>query len=117
MAGVSALPIWPAGSVLSEEDGVIGMAVRDGETAALVGDHVRLSRATISFQEAEYQGFVRQMVEECTGPYVLVGDEVTAFDLENEPTELRLQEPDVDLSTGKDRFSDRTCAASCTSRR
>lgn len=95
MAGVSVLPIWPTGSALSQEDGVVGIAVRDGETVARVGDHVRLSRATISFQEAENQGLVREMVEECTGPYVLVGDEVTAFDLENEITELRLSDPDI----------------------
>ena len=60
-----------------------------------MGDHIRLSRATISYKEAQDQGLIQGLSEECAGPYVLVGDEVTAFDPNNEPTELRLSDPDL----------------------
>ena len=95
MPGVSMLPIWPAGSSLNMEDAVLGISVRDGKISALVGDYVRLTHGTISYEEAQDRGLVRGIPEDCNGPYVLVGDEVTAFDLESEPTELRLQDPEV----------------------
>ena len=60
-----------------------------------MGDHIRLSRATVSYQEAQDQGLIQGLSEECAGPNFLVGDEVTAFDPNNEPTELRLSDPDV----------------------
>ena len=43
------------------------------------------------------QGLIQGLPEECAGPNFLVGDEVTAFDPNNEPTELRLSDPDVFL--------------------
>ena len=66
-----------------------------GRIAAHVGDHIRLSRATVRYQEAQDQGLIQGLSEDCAGPYVLVGDEVTAFDPNNEPTELRLSDPDL----------------------
>ena len=35
------------------------------------------------------------MSEDCTEPYLIVGDEVTVFDPKTEATELRLSDPDV----------------------
>ena len=66
-----------------------------GEIAATVGDHIRLSRATISYEEAQGQGLLRGMSVDCEGPHFLVGDEVTVFDPNTEPAELRLSDPEV----------------------
>ena len=38
---------------------------------------------------------VKGLSQDCLAPYLLVGDEVTAFDPKNEATELRLSDPDV----------------------
>ena len=103
MPAASVLPIWPAGSALRVEDAVAGIAVRGETVSALVGEHVRLTHGTISYEEAQDRGLVRGIPEDCNGPYVLVGDEVTAFNLENEPSELRLQAPDV-IFPGKGPF-------------
>ena len=91
----SSLLIWPSGYTLSAEDRVVRVADDNGRVAAHVGDHIRLSRATVSYKEAQDQGLLRGMTEECAGPYFLVGDEVTAFNPENELRELRLSDPDV----------------------
>ena len=93
--GRSNLLIWPSGYTLSAEDRVVRVADDNGRVAAHVGDHIRLSGATISFKEALDQGLLRSMSEDCAGPHFLVGDEVTAFDPDNEPRELRLSDPDV----------------------
>ena len=93
--GVSRLLIWPNGYTSNTEDVTIRIVDERGRIAAHVGDNIRLSRATVSFNEAQDRGLIRGMSEECSGPYLLVGDEVSAFDLGNEPTELRLSDPDV----------------------
>ena len=93
--GGSSLLIWPSGYTLSAEDRVVRIADGNGRIAAHVGDHIRLSRATVRYQEAQDQGLLRGMSENCGGPFYLVGDEVTAFDPENELRELRLSDPDV----------------------
>ena len=66
-----------------------------GRIAAHVGDHVRLSRAAVTYQRAMDLGLVKGLSKACAEPYFLVGDEVTAFDPRNEATELRLSDPDV----------------------
>ena len=93
--GVSRLPIWPNGFALSIELGVIRVVDRNGRIAAHVGDHIRLSSSTASYQEARDKDLVRGMPESCAGPYFLVGDEVTAFVPDHEPTEMRLSDPEV----------------------
>ena len=93
--GRASLLIWPSGFALNVERGVVRIVDSDGEIAASVGDHIRLSRATVSYQEATDQGLLRGMSEDCAGPFYLVGDEVTVFDPDNEPTELRLSDPDL----------------------
>ena len=93
--GGSSLLIWPSGYTLSAEDRVVRVSDDNGRVAARVGDHIRLSRATVSYKEARDQGLLRGMSEDCGGPFYLVGDEVTAFDPDNEPRELRLSDPDV----------------------
>ena len=93
--GGSSLLIWPSGYTLSVEDRVVRVADGNGRVAAHVGDHIRLSRATVSYKEAQDQGLIRGMSEYCGEPFYLVGDEVTAFDPDNEPRELRLSDPDV----------------------
>ena len=66
-----------------------------GRIAAHVGDHIRLSRAAVTSQQARDRGLIKGLSEDCAEPYFLVGDEVTAFDPKNEATELRLSDPDV----------------------
>ena len=46
-------------------------------------------------------GLVEGLSEDCTEPYLLVGDEVTVFDPKNEATELRLSDPDVLFLRGR----------------
>ena len=89
------LLIWPSAFTLDTEDGALRIVDENGRIAARVGDHIRLSRATVSYQEAQNQGLIQGLSEECAGPNFLVGDEVTAFDPNNEPTELRLSDPEV----------------------
>jgi len=66
-----------------------------GRAVAQVGDHIKLSRAGLPFEQAAERKLVRGLSEDCAGPYFLVGDEVTAFDPGSEATELRLSDPDV----------------------
>ena len=99
------LLIWPSAFTLDTEDGALRIVDENGRIAARVGDHIRLSRATVSYQEAQDQGLIQGLSEDCAGPYVLVGDEVTAFDPNNEPTELRLSDPGSHLSPANDHHS------------
>ena len=92
---LSRLLILPTAFTLDTEDGALRIIDGTGRVAAHIGDHVRFSGATISYQEAQNQGLIQGLSEECAGPNFLVGDEVTAFDPNNEPTELRLSDPDV----------------------
>ena len=89
------LLIWPGAFTLEAESGLVRIIDGHGSVAASVGDHVRLSRAALSYQQAMEQGLLKGLSEDCGEPYLLVGDEVTAFDPENEATELRLSDPDV----------------------
>ena len=93
--GRASLLIWPSGFAFSVEDGAVRIVDSHGEIAASVGDHIRLTHATVSYQEAKDQGLIQGMSEDCAGPHYLVGDEVTVFDPENQRTELRLLDPDV----------------------
>ena len=92
---LSRLLIWPTAFTLDTEDGALRIIDGTGRVAAHIGDHVRLSGATVSYQEARNRGLIRGMSGDCPGPYFLVGDELSAFDANNEPTELRLSNPDV----------------------
>ena len=89
------LLIWPGAFTLEAEYGSVRIVDGLGRVAARVGDHVRFSRADLSYQQAMEQGLLDKLSEECGEPYLLVGDEVTAFDPENEATELRVSDPDV----------------------
>ena len=93
--GGTILLIWPSGFAADVEGLDVRVVDANGGIAARVGDHVRLTRATISYNEALDKGLVRDIPEDCTGPYYLVGDEVSAFDPESESTELRLSDPPV----------------------
>ena len=95
------LLIWPSAFTLESESGSVRIIDGLGEIAAHVGDHVRLSRAAVTHQQAIDQGLVEGLSEDCTEPYLLVGDEVTVFDPNNEATELRLSDPDVLFLRGK----------------
>ncbi len=87
--------IWPSGFAADVEGFNVRVVDGNGRVAAHVGDHIRLTSATISYNEALDRGLISGMSEDCAGPFSLVGDEVTAFDPENESTELRLSDPDV----------------------
>ena len=89
------LLIWPAAFTLESESGSVRIVDGLGQVTAQVGDHVRLSRAEVSYQQAVEQGLVDDLVEDCAEPYLMVGDEVTVFDPRNEATELRLSDPDA----------------------
>ena len=66
-----------------------------GRTVAQVGDHIRLSRAAVTYQQAMDQEFSAEGVGHCAEPTFWVGDEVSVFDPHNEPAELWLSDPDV----------------------
>ena len=89
------LLIWPTAFTLEAESGSVRIVDGLGRVAAHVGDHVRLSRAEVTYQQAMDQGIIEGLTEDCTEPYLLVGDEVTVFDPKNEATKLRLSDPDV----------------------
>ena len=89
------LLIWPGSFSLEAESGSVRIIDGHGRVSARVGDHVRLSRAAVTHQQAMEQGLLDGLPEECGEPYLLVGDEATAFDPENEATELRITDPDV----------------------
>ena len=89
------LLIWPEAFTLESESGSVRIVDGLGQVAAHVGDHARLSRATLTYRQAMDQGLVEGLPEDCAEPYLLVGDEVTVFDPKNEATELRLSDPDV----------------------
>ena len=89
------LLIWPSGFTFATESGTVQVVHELGRVVAHVGGHIRLSRATATFQQATEQGLIEGLSEDCTGPYFLVGDEVSAFDLGSEDTELRLSDPNV----------------------
>ena len=92
---MSRLVIWPSSFTFEEESGSIRIIDGLGRTAARVGDHIRLSRAAVTYQQARDQEFTAEGTGHCTQPSTWVGDEVTVFDPENEATELRLSDPDV----------------------
>ncbi len=87
--------IWPSGFTFETEAETVRVANNLGRAVARVGDHIRLSRATATFQQATEQGLIEGLSDDCTEPYFLVGDEVTAFNPGSEDTELRLSDPDV----------------------
>ena len=92
------LLIWPGAFTLEAESGLVRIIDGHGSVAASVGDHVRLSRAAETYQQAMEQGLLKGLSEDCGEPYLLVGDEVTAFDPENEGTELRALGPRCPVS-------------------
>ena len=89
------LLIWPSGFAFETEAGTVQVVNELGHVVAHVGDHIRLSRATATVQQATEQGLIVGLSDDCAGPYFLVGDEVTAFNPGSEATELRLSDPDV----------------------
>ena len=89
------LIIWPNGFTFETEAETVRVVDELGRVVAQVGDYVRLSRAAFTFPEAAERELVRGLSKDCTEPYFLVGDEVSAFDPGSEATELRLSEPDV----------------------
>ncbi len=92
---MSRLVIWPSSFTFEEESGSIRIIDGLGRTAARVGDHIRLSGAAVTYQQARDQEFSAEGAGHCAQPSTWVGDEVTAFDPENEATELRLSDPDI----------------------
>ena len=91
---ISALLVWPETFTLSTEDGVVRVVDANGGIAARVGDHVRITYADVSFQEARDQGLIHGLSEDCPGPYWLAGDEVAAISLDG-PSILLLSDPEL----------------------
>ena len=92
---MSRLVIWPSSFTFEEESGSIRIIDGLGRTAARVGDHIRLSRAAVTYQQSRDQEFSAEGAGHCAQPSTWVGDEVTVFDPGNEATELRLSDPDI----------------------
>ena len=91
----SRLVIWPSSFTFEEAPQTVRVIDGLGRTAAQVGDHVRLSQAAVTSEEAKGRELVTGLSERCQEPYFLVGDEVTVFDPKDETTELRLSDPNV----------------------
>ena len=89
------LLIWPNGFTLEAEPGTARVLDELGQVVARAGDHVRLSRAALTFEQAAERDLVSGLSQDCADPYFLVGDEVSTFDPTSEATELRLSDPDV----------------------
>ena len=87
--------IWPNSFAFEETPRTVRVIDGLGRTAAQVGDHIRLSQATVTSEEAKGRELVTGLSKRCPEPYFLVGDEVTVFNPEDEATELRLSDPDV----------------------
>ena len=94
---LSSLVIWPSTHTVEKESGTVRIIDGLGQTAAQVGDHIRLSSAAVPYEEAKRRELVTGLSEHCLEPpsSILVGDEVSVFDPENEATELRLSDPEV----------------------
>ena len=92
---MSRLIIWPSSFTFKEESGTVRILDGLGRTVAQVDDHIRVSRAAVTYQQARDQEFTAEGVGHCAQPSTWVGDEVTVFDPGNEATELRLSDPDV----------------------
>ena len=89
------LLIWPNGFTFETEAETVRVVDELGHVVARVGDYIRLSRATLTIQEAAERGWVRGLSENCAEPYFLVGDEVSVFEPGVEATTLRLSDPDI----------------------
>ena len=90
----SVLLVWPETFTLSTEDGVVRIVDANGRIAARVGDHVRITSVAVSFQQARDQGLIHGLSEDCPGPYLLAGEEVTAISLDG-PGTLLLSDPEL----------------------
>ena len=96
----SRLIIWPRSFTLSTEGGSVHVVDPTGRIAARVGDHVRfnygISRAEAARNRSRYRELEKELPRGCPGPFMSVGDEVTAI-IPDEPTTLTLQLPDGEL--------------------
>ena len=90
----SLLLVWPGTFTLSTEDGVVRVVDAIGRIAAHAGDHVRIALVAVSFQQARDQGLIHGLSEDCPGPYLLAGEEVTAISLDG-PGTLLLSDPEL----------------------
>ena len=70
------LLIWPNGFTFETEPGTVRVVDELGRVVAHVGDHIRLSRAALTLEQAAERELVRGLSEDCADPYFLVGDEV-----------------------------------------
>ena len=93
--GASLVVVWPSSFSLHTDSGTVQVADGRGRVVAQAGDHVRFSRAAVAYEEGKRRELVTGLPGHCPPGAFLVGDEVTAFDPENEVTELRLSDPDV----------------------
>ena len=89
------LLIWPSAFRINTEGGTVRIVDALGRVAAHVGDHVRLTIATVPYHQAQDDDLIQGLSVRCPGPYMLAGDEVMAFDPDKEPIELYLADPEV----------------------
>ena len=93
--GASRLVIWPSSFSLDGNSGAVRVVDGHGQVAARVGDHVRLSWADLTYEEAQRGELVAGMPQHCPPSRIFAGGDVSVFDPRDEATEIRLPDPEV----------------------
>ncbi len=93
--GASRLVIWPSSFSLDGNSGAVRVVDGHGQVAARVGDHVRLSWADLTYEEAQRGELVTGMPQHCPPSRIFAGGDVSVFDPRDEATEIRLPDPEV----------------------
>ena len=78
----SFLPIWPDGFSWKRTETSVAVVDRSGREAAQVGDYVRLSGDGVHSESFRAGQIAKTLSDACEGPYYLVGDDVTAIELD-----------------------------------
>ena len=76
----SYLLVWPDGFTLNRDDGYFRISDRSDTVVVSVGDEARFSGRLVLAGSDLAQEIAVSIPEECTGPYFLIGDDVTSVD-------------------------------------
>ncbi len=95
----SYLLVWPSGFEMNREGGAVGVRDRAGAVVARAGEEVRLSGRLIQADSDHARQIAESVPAECTGPYYMVGDDVTVVG-PDEPTELPMPNSNVVFRRG-----------------
>lgn len=95
----SYLLVWPSGFEMNREGDAVDVRDRSGEVVARVGEEVRLSGRLIQADSDHDRQVAESMPSRCTGPYFMVGDDVTVVG-PDEPTELPMPNSNIVFRRG-----------------